>query len=101
MGQAGSFGGEGFSLVGGTWGIPEVCPSSHVTAWKTSVCHSWVLNLGKIKSHCLCSANDPQNQQDELWRVAVFLSGSIIFGFQQPSFVLKCPALGHISEERS
>lgn len=43
----------------------------------------------------------PVGQQDELQRVAVFLSGSIIFGFQQPSFVLKCPALGSLHEEPS
>lgn len=65
------------------------------------LCHSLVLNLGNIKSHCLYHRNDPQNKQDELWHVVVFSSGSIIFGFQEPSFVLKCPALGSISEERS
>lgn len=43
----------------------------------------------------------PRDKQDEFQHVVVFLSGSIIFGFQQPSFVLKCPALGSISEERS
>ena len=104
MDPAGSLGCGGFSLAGGgggwggTWGIPEVYPLSHVTTRKTSVT---VLNLGNIKSHCLNRPNDPQNKQDELWHVVVFSSGSVIFGFQEPPFVLKCPALGSINEERS
>ena len=103
MDPAGSIGCGSLSLAGGgmegIWGIPEVylltCDNME------DLCHSLVLNLGNIKSHCLYHRNDPQNKQDELWHVVVFSSGSIIFGFQESSFVLKCPALGSISEERS
>lgn len=56
---------------------------------------------GEGKCHRLYNPNDPRNEQDGLCHVVVFVSGSIIFGSQQPSFVLKCPALWSISGERS